>query len=227
MLYDDAAGTPRLEWFDRDPQRRDLVALEQSGRGAALIVRIDGVTCVLRHYRRGGLVSRFVEERYCWLGLDRTRAFREWRLLRSLNAAGLPVPNPVAAHVRRLGCTYTADLLTELLPSTRKLSTLLDDGRVAGEQWEKIGEMLAAVHDRGVDHPDLTAHNILIGECATVYLVDFDNARLRAPGAWREAGIERLKRSLRKISLRTGIEFDAEGWQRLVAAYGAAATGRP
>jgi 3-deoxy-D-manno-octulosonic acid kinase len=114
-------------------------------------------------------------------------------------------------------------MLTELLPNTRKLSALLDDGRVPGEQWAKIGEMLAAIHDRGVDHPDLTAHNILIDEHGAVFLVDFDNARLRMSGAWRAAGIERLKRSLRKVSLQTGIEFDTDGWARLVAAYGAAA----
>jgi 3-deoxy-D-manno-octulosonic acid kinase len=222
VLCDTDSPPPQLAWFDRDPSRPDIVALEQSGRGTALVVRIGEVTCVLRHYRRGGLVARFIEERYVWLGLDRTRAFREWRLLRELRASGLPVPRPVAARVRRNGCTYTADLLTELLPNTRKLSALLDDGRVSGEQWAKIGEMLAAVHDRGVDHPDLTAHNILIDARGAVFLVDFDNARLRVPGAWRAAGIERLKRSLRKVSLQTGIEFDTDGWTRLVTAYGAA-----
>jgi 3-deoxy-D-manno-octulosonic acid kinase len=226
FLFEDDAPEPKLDWFDREPQRGDVVAVEESGRGAALVVRIDGTTCVLRHYRRGGLVSRFVEERYLWLGLDRTRAFREWRLLRALNAAGLPVPRPVAAHVLRIGASYTADLLTELLPSTRKMATLLDEGRMASEQWEKIGRMLAAIHGRGVDHPDLTAQNILIDARGEAFLVDFDNARLRAPGPWRDAGIERLKRSLRKLSLQTGAEFDGDGWTRLVAAYEAAAGGR-
>ena len=56
--------------------------------------------------------ARVVDDHYVWLGADRTRAFREWRLLRSLHAAGLPVPSPVAAHVYRTGVIYTADIIT-------------------------------------------------------------------------------------------------------------------
>ena len=71
---------PVPAWFDAaDWQRAGAVALETSGRGEVLIVAHGNDRWVLRHYHRGGLVARFVEDHYLWLGLESTRAFREWR----------------------------------------------------------------------------------------------------------------------------------------------------
>mgnify|MGYP003346674154 FL=1 len=211
---------PRPAWFDAGEwQRAGAVAIETSGRGQVLIVAHGSERWVLRHYRRGGFVARFVEDHYLWLGLERTRAFREWRLLRGLRDAGLPVPNPVAAHVHRTGVIYTADIVTTYLPNTRKLSWFIEQGQVPPGVWRRIGGVVRAVHDRGVDHPDLTAHNILLDDRGEVFLVDFDNARQKPPGDWRRLGVERLQRSLRKVALETGTAFDADGWRELSQAY--------
>src|SRR6185312_11120378 len=151
---------PVPEWFDAGQwQRAGAVALETSGRGEVLIVAHGHDKWVLRHYQRGGLVARFIEDHYLWLGLERTRAFREWRLLRRLRDAGLAVPHPVAAHVYR-----TAAIITSYLPNTRKLSWFIAQGQVPADCWRKIGRVLRSVHDRGVDHPDMTAHNILLDD---------------------------------------------------------------
>ena len=80
--------------------------------------------------------------------------------------------------------------------------------------------MIRAVHDRGVDHPDLTAHNVLLDGAGNPFLVDFDNAQRKPPGAWQRAGLERFNRSLRKVALETGTEFDADAWEELQAGYG-------
>ena len=211
---------PRSDWFEpADWRRAGAVAIETSGRGEVLIVAHGAETWVLRHYRRGGLVARLIDDHYLWLGADRTRAFREWRLLRKLKAAGLPVPEPIAAHVYRTGAIYTADIITSYLPGTRKLSWFLEQGRVPAACWRRIGAMIRAVHDHGVDHPDLTAHNVLLDEAGNTFLVDFDNALLKEPGPWRRVGVERLNRSLRKVALETGIEFDRTGWAELEAGY--------
>jgi 3-deoxy-D-manno-octulosonic acid kinase len=179
---------------------------------------------VLRHYNRGGLIARFVQDHYLWTGLERTRAFREWRLLARLRAFGLPVPRPIAARVARSGLLYRADIATEFLIGTRPLSAILHEG--AGiDLWPEIGAMIRAFHDCGVDHPDLTAHNILLTPAGKVFLVDFDNATVRPQGPWREAGLARLERSLRKVALETGVAFDPEGWRRLEEAYRAAEPG--
>ena len=218
----DRAEAPVAGWFDPAEWRRaGAVALETSGRGEVLIVAHGDETWVLRHYRRGGLVARFVDDHYLWLGADRARAFREWRLLRELRAAALPVPNPVAAHVYRTGFIYTADIITAYLPNTRKLSWFIAQGRVPPESWRRVGAMIAAVHRHGVDHPDLTAHNVLLGEAGEPFLVDFDNAQRKPPGDWSRLGLERFNRSLRKVALETGTEFDSGAWADVEAGYAA------
>ncbi len=222
MLAETAAlgEAPAVAWFDPAEWRRQgAVALETTGRGAVLIVTRGPDRWVLRHYQRGGLVARFVEDHYLWLGLEQTRAVREWRMLRRLRDAGLPVPNPVAAHVYRTGAIYTADIITSYLPNTRKLSWFIVQGQVPAQCWHRIGRMLRAVHDHGVDHPDLTAHNILLDDRGEAFLVDFDNARIRGAGQWRRAGLERLQRSLRKVALETGVAFDAAAWLELEQSY--------
>jgi len=215
---------PSALWFDADEWRRGgAVAIETSGRGEVLIVPHGNDTWVLRHYRRGGFVSRVIDDHYLWLGVEHTRAFREWRLLRRLRAAGLPVPNPVAAHVERKGAIYTGDIITSYLPGTRKLSAFIAEGRAPPDCWRRIGAMIRAVHDQGVDHPDLTAHNVLLDGSGRCFLVDFDNARVKPPGDWQRHGMDRFNRSLRKVSLETGTEYDAAAWRALEAGY----AGRP
>jgi 3-deoxy-D-manno-octulosonic acid kinase len=212
--------TPEAKWFDAAAWRLGgAVAIETSGRGQVLIVPHGSDTWVLRHYRRGGLVARFIDDHYLWLGAERTRAFREWRLLRELRAAGLPVPNPVAAHVYRTGAIYTADIITSYLRDTQKLSWFIAQSRAPAECWRRVGSMIRAVHDHGVDHPDLTAHNVLLDAAGNPFLVDFDNARVKPAGEWQRLGLERFNRSLRKVALETGTEFDAAAWRELTAGY--------
>jgi tRNA A-37 threonylcarbamoyl transferase component Bud32 len=129
------------------------------------------------------------------------------------------VPNPVAAHVFRTGVIYTADIITSYLPQTRKLSWFIAQGSVPAEAWRRVGAMIGAVHDHGVDHPDLTAHNVLLDEAGRSFLVDFDNAQRRPPGEWRRTGLERFNRSLRKVALETGTEFDQAAWAEVEAGY--------
>ncbi len=221
MLAASDRETPIAGWFAAgDWRRAGAVALETSGRGEVLIVARGDETWVLRHYRRGGLVARFIDDHYLWLGAERARAFREWRLLRELRAAGLPVPHPVAAHVYRTGFIYTADIITSYLPDTHKLSWFIEQGRVPSACWRRIGSMIRAVHDNGVDHPDLTAHNVLLDDAGKCFLVDFDNAKRKPLGDWRRLGMQRFNRSLRKVALETGTDFDSSTWGEIEAGYG-------
>jgi 3-deoxy-D-manno-octulosonic acid kinase len=201
-------------WRDEGARTHDI-----TGRGGVLMLDRPGETWVYRHYHRGGLVSRLIYDQYCWTGVERSRPVREWRLLEALSARSLPAPKPVAARAVRSGPFYRADLLTVLLPGTRPLSSLLAEAWADAALWPRIGAMLAGFHSAGCDHPDLTAHNILIDAGGTPYLVDFDNARLKPPGLWRRAGIDRLKRSLNKVAVETGTQFSESAWRRLVLAY--------
>lgn len=209
------------EWFEVDDwRRRGAELLDTRGRGSVFKLDRTGETWVLRHYLRGGLVSKLVHDHYVWLGLERTRAFREFRMLARLHAEGFPVPRPVAARVTRSGPVYAADIITQLLVGTRSLSSYLLESGPAAATWTEIGRVVRRLHDRGVDHPDLTAHNLLLDAHGRVFVVDFDNTRLRSRGKWARGGLERLQRSLRKVALETGTEFDETGWRALVAGYG-------
>jgi 3-deoxy-D-manno-octulosonic acid kinase len=83
------------EWFERQHWvDHDAVVDQALGRGTVLVVQRASETWVLRHYHRGGMIARFIDDHYLWLGLERTRAFREWRLLDALRKLELPVPWP-------------------------------------------------------------------------------------------------------------------------------------
>jgi 3-deoxy-D-manno-octulosonic acid kinase len=72
-------------------------------------------------------------------------------------------------------------------------------GPLSEPQWRAVGSSIARLHRAGVDHADLNAHNILITR-NTVTVIDFDRGRVRPPGAWSTRNLERLQRSLAKIS---------------------------
>ena len=57
----------------------------------------------------------------------------------------------------------------------------------------------------------------MLGEDGEVWLLDFDRGRLREPGAWRERVLDRLARSLGKITAG-GIEWQP-GFLALRAAH--------
>jgi len=191
------------------------------GRGATLFVEHDGQRWVLRHYHRGGMVGRVLDDQFLWLGEERTRCFREWRLLAHLHALGLPAPRPVAARYRRQGLIYTADLLTALIPDVEPFSTRLARGAAGPEVWAAVGRCISAFHRAAVFHADLTAHNLQIDTADRIFLLDFDQGRVRNDGSdWRQGNLARLHRSLTKISAEGGaVEFSPREWCWLLAGY--------
>jgi 3-deoxy-D-manno-octulosonic acid kinase len=201
-------------------RRRGQFLGSAQGRGETAFVGDGSYEYVLRHYRRGGLPGRLVRDRYLWVGLERTRAWREWRLTAELYRLGLPVPRPVAARVEREGLLYSADLVTVRIPEARSLAQVLHDGPLPEAQWQAIGACIRRFHAAGVDHADLNAHNILLaGE--EVFLIDFDRGRLRAPGRWQRHNLARLLRSLRKLYNESlDIAFTDADWHFLLAGYG-------
>lgn len=224
ILYDEALLDHASEelFSPRHWARREGLRGPAGGRGGAwFIAGPRGDEWVMRHYRRGGLVARLTSDWYLWTGLERTRPWREWRLLADLYAAGLPVPRPVAARVARRGLGYRGDLITERIPDSRSLAALLAETSFERIPWAAIGRCIRRLHDAGADHADLNAHNILINGRGEIFLVDFDRGRRRAPATlWQEANLGRLLRSLRKLAAPSLAEGQA--WSALLAGYNAA-----
>jgi 3-deoxy-D-manno-octulosonic acid kinase len=227
MLYDTSrAGNADASWFD--PiwwSGRGAVNEGPEGRGSVLFIDADGRQLVLRPYRRGGLVASLVKNRYLWQGGSRTRSFYEWHLLYIMRHAGLPVPVPMAAQYIKVGAyTYTADLLTELIPNVSSLAARLENGPVPLMMWVEVGRTLRRFHSEGVCHADLNAHNILLNDGPEVWLVDFDRGRLRRPGLWCDSNLVRLRRSIEKLTQALPMDrFSEADWASLLSGYFAGA----
>jgi 3-deoxy-D-manno-octulosonic acid kinase len=204
--------------------RAELIPADR-GRGAAWFVGPSAQRWVLRHYRRGGAVARISGDGYAWAGEQRVRSFAEYRLLALLHQRGLPVPAPVGARYRRGAFTYRCDLITQRIEAARPMSALLLAGALSEANWRAIGAAVGSLHRAGADHPDLNAHNVLVGSDGAIRVIDFDRGRLRKPGgarqpAWPGRNLERLRRSLAKIA--AGSAFGAvspEQWTMLLAGY--------
>jgi 3-deoxy-D-manno-octulosonic acid kinase len=213
---------PTPEWFDPSYwQSGGRMRVANRGRGGVAFLDAPVGSCVLRHYRRGGLMAPLLGDRYVWNGRDRTRGFAEFRLLSELVMRELPVPVPVAARYRRRGAYYTADLITRTIDGAETLTDLIAARRLDAEVAERVGMLVARFHAAGVDHADLNAHNILSAQ-GNLWLIDFDRGELRTGGeAWKLANLARLKRSLLKVGAceRDEALLEREVWAPLMHGY--------
>jgi 3-deoxy-D-manno-octulosonic acid kinase len=207
---------------------RSELAAAAAGRGSAWFLDSGARHWVLRHYRRGGFIAHLSADRYFWTGESRVRAFAEYRLLARLIERGLPVPRPIGARYQRAGLRYRCDLITERVEGAAALSAELAARALSGEAWCSIGAAIARLHQAGVDHADLNAHNILIDRRGAVSVIDFDRGRIRGAGVWRLGNLRRLRRSLEKVSrdLPPG-RFDQQAWTSLLAGYDGSAAREP
>lgn len=191
-----------------------------SGRGKVLCIEHEAQQWVLRHYCRGGMAQRLSADKFLWIGLQRTRALREWGLLEHMYRAALPVPRPVAARVERRGAVYSADLITVRIPDVTTLSERLSGTAQSTEVWNAVGQLIARFHAAGICHADLNAHNIQIDSSDRLYLLDFDRGRaMDAPGSWMQRNLDRLHRSLTKLLTQSVIHFSEGDWTNLLDGY--------
>ncbi len=185
----------------------------------------DDKSLVLKHYYRGGAVASFNKDRYLGFDVEKSRAFREWRLLKKMSQLGLPVPQAVAAHVEKSLISYRADLVTEEIKQAKTLADVLSEKTIGVKQWQKIGACIKVFHQHNIYHADLNARNILLAgsvpERGGVYLIDFDNSVFRVDSkSWKMANLSRLKRSLLKFKDgQNGFKFEEENWPTLLSGY--------
>jgi len=209
-------------WFDPSQWGDRAQRIGGSGRGGAWRIQASRGPCILRQYRRGGMMARLNRESYLWCGVGKVRSFIEYRLLRELQHRHLPVPTPIAACYLRQGLSYRAWILMEQLPGVQSLAECAARAWDDKDIWTRAGRLIARFHRAGLDHVDLNAHNLLFDAERKGWLIDFDRCRLRIPETgWRQNNLARLARSLRKIH---GKQHPAEieaGITQLLAAYDA------
>ena len=174
------------EVFDPEYLRAEglLRATMSSLRGAAWVFELGGNTFLLRHYRRGGVVSRLLHDRYLWWSSGAyTRPAREWRLLGEMRAHGFAGAGArgVARSAHRAAVIYRADFITVLIRGCRDpcIGFLLER-ELPEEGWRRLGATLR----RFPRLPGLAPGPERRGTSWSTkegcfHLVDFDRGRLR------------------------------------------------
>jgi 3-deoxy-D-manno-octulosonic acid kinase len=189
------------------------------GRCGVAVVRLDRLTVVVRRYRRGGFPGRFLRHTYFSAG-GVARPFHELRVTEDLRRRGVPVVEPVAAGVRRIGWgRYRGVLMTRWIEDVTSLWQLLrretnEDRRL--EALRASGAAVARLHAAGAAHVDLNLTNIVVRD-GRAWLLDFDRARLAATPAQQARALARLRRSARKVDPE-GRVVRAEDLTELMAA---------
>ncbi len=203
-------------WLHAEPVAGEL---RSAGRGATMFVGNIPKQFVLRHYMRGGLVSKLIKDTYVFSGADKTRSFMEWRLLDKLAANNMNVPRPAAARYVQRGTFYTADLLTVRIPNVVSLSRYIEQPRDEAF-WNGVGAAIWKFHEAGVYHADMNAYNVQIDRDGDLWMLDFDKGALRAPGTWQQETLNRLHRSLDKITrMNPSLHYRALNWEQLLEGY--------
>jgi 3-deoxy-D-manno-octulosonic acid kinase len=201
----------------------DTLLLVQGGRVEHAAVGLpEGGGAVVRRYRRGGLIRHVNRARY-FVG---HRAFEELRVTERAREAGVRVPEVLAAAERRLGVGYEALIATRWIEGAVGIDGWIPGRGVdeAGLALRRAGEQIRRMHDAGIAHPDLNLRNLLVGTTAdadspSVYLIDFDRARLSArpvEANRRSRDLNRLARSARKL----GVPLESERSRALREGYG-------
>lgn len=210
------------DWFDAKLlAEQGAIIGHSTGRNTTWFFQQQDEQFVLRKYFRGGILSKWVEDSYLFIGLKRTRAYRELALLRKMRKKGLPVPEPVALMVDKNGFTYRASIIIGLIKNTQDLFHVLRQRSLSADEWQAVGELIKQFHDKGVYHSDLNIHNILLDDQGKFWLIDFDKGRLIANnGAKLQSNLARLQRSMRKERSKfPDFNWQDSDWQYLLQGY--------
>lgn len=201
-----------------DPGSR---VIDAHGRGSVSIFDFQSRSYVLRHYRRGGIVRHITLHRFLWLGLERSRPWREFALLQLMQDLQLPCPQPYACQAEQSGLTSSGSLITQLIPNALTLAENLCQRELIAAQWFDIGRVIRRFHDANIFHADLNAHNILIDDNAQIYLIDFDKGAQRSHSrTWKFANLKRLQRSIMKCWMQADtFYFSPASWDDLRDGY--------
>ncbi|MGY3568446.1 3-deoxy-D-manno-octulosonic acid kinase [Vibrio paucivorans] len=201
-------------------KQQEAVLGYAKGRGTTWFVQGEKLAFALRHYRRGGLFGKLIEDKYYFSNLQQTRPYQEIHVLDSLIRSGVNVPRPIAARVKKGALTYQADILVELLSGAKDLVAILQSGPLSIESLTSIGREVRKMHDARINHTDLNIHNIMIDKKGKVWIIDFDKCYLQQRGRnWEEDNLKRLKRSFEKERLKHHLSFSEANWKSLLSAY--------
>lgn len=198
------------QWAASQPDRRDL-----GGRVPAYSVLLPGQErrVVVRHSHHGGVLGRLQGD----LFVPPTRAPYELLVSHILAGVGVRTPLVVAIAVypaKRV--LRRSDVVSLELPGRDLGKALRDepDADVRRGWLDSIAALIRSLTNVGAWHPDLNVGNVLLVESAPnawdAYVLDIDRLQFAPPSDpnVRDANLDRLERSIRKLRARFGAGFD-------------------
>ena len=213
---------PSVDIFNSEYwQSQQAIVGTAQGRGTTYFIDYQQQAWVLKHYYRGGLIGKLIKDKYIYLGIEKTRAKREFDLLVTMQALQLPCPAPIAIGIKKHALTYQADLITERIQHSQDVVGILEKQTLSAEQWQLIGKTIQDFHQHGIYHDDLNCHNILLDNQNQVWLIDFDRGEQKPiDKGWQRDNLDRLLRSFRKEKTRLSEFYWQESdWQSLLSGY--------
>lgn len=197
-------------WASAAPDRRAL-----GGRVPAQSVLLPGQErrVVVRHSHRGGLMAPLLGD----LFLPPTRAPYELLVSHLLAGVGVRTPLVVAIAVYKAHRFFRrSDVVSLELPGRDLGQALRDrpDADVRQGWLESIAALVRSLTAVGAWHPDLNVGNVLLVENGPrawdAYVLDIDRLQFAPPAdpTVRDANLDRLERSVRKLRARFQAGFD-------------------
>lgn len=177
---------------------KDVTPANVAGRGELLRVATSNGNVLIRKYRRGGFIGKFVRDKY----LLENRPHRELNVHQYAWKVGVPTVLPVGAMWVRSGPFFSGAFATLEANAVDLLAYLQSDFEPDPLVLEICGHAIRAMYEAKIDHADLQVKNILISD-GKALIIDFDNARIwPTPSiANTTQNIGRLRRSFAKHSL--------------------------
>ena len=151
IFYDKEVGIDIEEWFQEEnfeTQKKDN------------IVFIHDKGWIKKHYVRKGLMT-FLNDLYLISPVKNSRSYLEFSLLNRLHKKGFPTCKPIMGWITKRGITYTANLITEYIPSV-DLKTYIEQNKMEEKDWHLVGNLIFKLHKQNVFHGDLNITNILL-----------------------------------------------------------------
>ncbi len=166
-----------------------------------------------------------------------SKAYVEFAALLNLSALDVPVPKPLAAvEVRCFRFLTKSYLFSEEIVGAENLLNLLDAkknqelGRAQVNRVIKaLADTLARAHARGLYHGDLNASHLIVNDANTenpkVYLIDFENSRIRVgkDGKPKEISLEERVKDIARLERSASYFLSAKERLRFLKYYTAQA----
>ena len=161
----------------------DLASDEvRTSRGSFWVTMLPGGRKVIvRQYKRGGLIAKFITESFYYfpyINWPKWRSFSEFENTLYLKEKNFCVPMPLFAVSQKLSAwRYKAFIGYEYLEGSQNLLVEIRKLSFAqlNETFYDVGKLAYDMLDLGVMHSDLHLGNVLL-QGTNVYIIDFDKS---------------------------------------------------